>query len=91
MSDLSPPEARPQASHLWPQQFTNLPGEGKTSQSAALQPGCHRAPPDMAQGCHLALKGTTAPESLGHSSVPGHVGVDKQVSGSLECPLGGRQ
>lgn len=46
----------------------------------------------MAQSCHIALKGITAPivlkDTLGHSSVLGDVGEDDQVSGRLECPLG---
>lgn len=70
-----------QTRHPLGQQFSDLPGEGKPSQ--AVEP---------AQSCHIALKGTTAPESNRHFGlgVLGSVGVDQQVSGSLECPLGGR-
>ena len=46
----------------------------------------------MAQSCHIALKGITAPivlkDTLGHSSVLGDVREDSQVSGRLEGPLG---
>lgn len=44
---------------------------------------CH-LPPEIAQGCHIALKGTAAPAVL--RAQPCAVGVHRQVSGSSVSP-----
>lgn len=63
MSYLGHSRSQITARHSLGQQFTDLPGKGKTSQSAEPLQKCH-LPPEIAQGCHIALKGTAAPAVL---------------------------
>ena len=76
-----------QASRLGGQQFADLPGEGGTR---PLWSCCQEAIMQLLTWPRAATLPAKAQQllkdNLGPSSVLGHVGVDKQISGSSECP-----